>query len=140
MHAARCTRLRFLSRLGRYLDKWNKWAERVQTHHGIRETPSCDFTYGNDAWRDVSIFTYSDNRVVVGRQSCSPPFPCNLCMNCAGTNENTTKFGTISSCCATQCRVLPLVLVLFRSWELHLRAKGRRWKPHLSRSNERRVV
>ena len=73
-------------------------------------------------------------------KNCSPSYPRTLCANCAGTTENTTRFGTISSCCATYRCVFPLLVELFRSRELHsMRRVGGR-NPHLSRLFELLLV
>ena len=53
-----------LSRLGRYPDNWNHWAEKELKHimgyvnHNV--TNNLTFiTYGNDVWEDVNIFIHS---------------------------------------------------------------------------------
>ena len=57
---------------------------------------------------------------------CTPPYPLYLMLHCAGTNENTTKYGTIPALCVSLlcwCCVFCLVrgtptLVRVGSWNL----------------------
>ena len=60
IHAARCTSMDLsqpLSRLGRYLDKRNDWAEKELNIVGyVRQTVAYNLTFithGNDVWEDV---------------------------------------------------------------------------------------
>ena len=69
------------------------------------------------------------------KKNCSPPYPKIVCIVCAGTNHNMTKFFTLSLFCDAGLRLTCLVFVGFgprylTSW------KGRRRKNTLRTTNK----